>query len=143
MKFTTLYKQKSFLFSAALMLSLCGCTDQLMLQDPAGKAVGKGVLQVTALFPSPIHVSLDGKEYVGNWDSENVYEAEVARSRRRLSERAYMTYIEGNDANQLKHGEASLVSSDGSEMHCDFYYRGKPDQGRCNLDGKQLTLRVM
>ncbi len=143
MKDVTLYKQKSFLISAALMLALCGCSDQLMLRDPSGKVVGKGVLQVTALFPSPVRLSLNGKDYSGNWDSKNIYEADMARSRRKLSERAYMTYMEGNDSAQLRHGEASMVSSDGSEMHCDFYYRGKPDQGNCKMDGKQLTLMVM
>lgn len=143
MKFATLCKLKSVIVSAVVILSLCGCKDQLLLQDPSGKVVGKGVLQVTALFPSPVKLSLDGKEYSGNWDRENVYEADMAKSRRKLSERAYMRYMEGNDAAQLRHGVANLVSIDGSEMHCDFYYRGKPDQGSCKLDGKQLTLMVM
>ncbi|MGC2166368.1 MAG: hypothetical protein WA632_10170 [Gallionella sp.] len=143
MKFAALHKQTAVFTSAALMLLLSGCKEQVVLHDAAGKIVGNGVLQVTALFPSPVHLSLGGKEYSGNWDRENIYEADVAKARRKLGERAYMSYIEGNDPAQLRHGQANLLSSDGSEMHCDFYYRDKPDQGNCDLDGKQLTFMVL
>jgi hypothetical protein len=143
MKFATLYRQTAVFTSVALMLFLSGCKEQVILHDATGKIVGDGVLQVTALFPSPVHLSLGGKEFSGNWDRENIYEADVAKARRKLGERAYLTYIEGKDPSQLRHGEANLVSSDGSEMHCDFYYRDRPDQGNCKLDGQELTFVVM
>lgn len=125
-----------------LVLCLPGCKKDFDLLNESGQTVGKGVLEITANFPSPAHLMLDGKEYEGVWRVTKVYEASLAKSRRLLSNRAYTTYIIGNDPAQLKHGHASLSAGDGSKVECNFDYRGEPKSGSCDIDGKQLKLTV-
>ncbi len=108
-----------------------------------GEVIGDGVLEITANYPFPIHLSMFGKEYVGLWHAARVHEDRLAMSRRRLSLHAYVTYEAGNDPAQLEHGYASLAAADGSEIQCDFYYRGLlPGKGSCEVDGKKVQLTV-
>jgi hypothetical protein len=130
------------LLAALFVICLAGCKEDIALLDDNGKVIGKGTLEITANFPSPARLTLDGKEYTGLWNVAKIYEADLARSRRLISDRAYMAYETGDDPEQLKHGHANLTAGDGSTIQCDFYYRRQPGAGSCNEDGKQLKLRV-
>lgn len=130
------------LLAAFLALCLSGCQQDITLLDESGKIVGQGALKVTATFPSPAHLTLDGKEYSGAWSVVKIYEASMAKSRRLLSNRAALAYMSGNDPAYLKHGHVSFTAGDGSKIECDIYYRGKPGAGSCGVDGKQLKLTV-
>jgi hypothetical protein len=133
-------KPGSCLLGALFVLCLAGCKEDIALLDSGGKVVGNGALEITADFPSPARLVLDGKVYTGLWSMSNIYEADLARSRRLIGHRAYTAYATGNDPRQLKHGHASLVAGDGSNIRCDFYFRGLPVKGSCDEDGKQLRL---
>jgi hypothetical protein len=137
-----LSKSGACLLAALFVVCLSGCEEDLALLDDSGKIVGKGVLEITANFPSPAHLLFDGKEYSGLWSVAKIYEEGLAKSRRLISDRAYTAYELGNDPTQLKHGHASLAAGDGSKIQCDYYYRSQPGMGSCNLDGKQLKLTV-
>ena len=139
---THLSKPRASLLAALFALCLAGCQEDLALLDGNNNVVGKGVLEITASFPSPAHLMLDGKEYAGLWNVAKIYEESLARSRRLISNRAYMAYEIGNDPAQLKHGHISFAAGDGSKIQCDFYYRSQPGKGRCDMDGKQLQLTV-
>jgi hypothetical protein len=137
-----LSKPGTCLLTAFFVICLAGCKEDLTLFDDSGKVVGKGVLEVTAIFPSPVRLMLDSKEYTGLWSAEKIYEAGLAKSRRLISDRAYMSYKAGNDPAQLKHGHANLTAGDNSKIQCDFYYRGRPSEGSCDMEGKRLKLTV-
>ncbi len=137
-----LFRAGSFALGSVFLLCLTGCKEDIALLDASGKIVGKGVLQISATFPSPAHLMLDGKEYTGFWIRDRIYEERLARSRRLISERAYIAYEVGNDPAQLKHGQASLTAKDGSGIRCDFYYRSQPVAGHCEAGGKLLNLMV-
>ncbi len=137
-----LFSSGSFLLGVLFLSCLTGCKEDIALLDAGGQVVGKGALEITATFPSPAHLMLDGKEYTGYWNRDRIYEEPLARSRRLISEHAYTAYEVGNDPAQLKHGQTSLTASDGSEVRCDFYYRSQPVAGHCDAAGKQLKLIV-
>lgn len=142
MKPIILPKPCSCLLVALFVICLAGCEEDIILSDGSGKIIGKGVLEITANSPSPARLVLDGKEYSGSWSTENIYEANLAKSRRLIGDRAYLAYETGNDPAQLKHGHASLMAGDGLKIQCDFYYRSQPNAGSCDMDGKQLKLTV-
>jgi len=135
-------KPVAWLLSTILVICLVGCKKDVALLDDGGQVVGKGVFEITASFPSPGHLVLDGKEYTGDWRATKVYESSMAKSRRLRSARAYRNYMIGNDAAQLKHGHASLIADDGSKIQCDYYYRHQSGTGSCDVDGRQLKLTV-
>ena len=140
---TFLSKPGYCLLTALFVICLSGCKEDFALLDDSGKIVGKGVLETTANFPSPAHLTLEGKEYTGLWNETKIYEADVAKSRRLISARAYTAYENGNDPDQLKRGHASFTADTGSKIECDFYYRRQPGAGSCDIDGKQqLKLTV-
>lgn len=139
---THLFKPLASLLAALFALCLAGCEEDIALLDGNNKVVGNGVLQITANFPSPAHLTLAGKEYDGLWNVAKVYEASMAKSRRLMSGRAYTAYMIGNDPAQLKHGHASFTAGDGSKLQCDFYYRSQPGKGKCDMDGNPLQLKV-
>jgi hypothetical protein len=137
-----LFRQRTSLLAAFAILGLAGCQEDFSLLDDSGKVVGKGVLEITANFPSPAHLLMGGKEYAGSWSAQKIYERSLAKVRHHLSDRAYVAYEIGNDPAQLKHGHANLTAGDGSKIQCDFYYRGQPAKGSCDMDGKRLQLTV-
>lgn len=137
-----LAKPHQLLLTAFLVTCLAGCTKDISLLDNNGNIVGKGTLKISADFPSPAYLMLDGKQYTGHWEAAKIYEEDMAKSRRLISQLAYTTYMIGNDPAQLKHGHASLTSSDGSKIECDFYYRHQLGGGSCSMEGKQLKLTV-
>ena len=130
------------LLIAFLVIFLAGCKEDFALLDDIGNIVGTGSLELTANFPSPAHLTFDGKEYTGQWSTTDIYEADLDKSRRLMGERAYLANQFGGDHRQLKHGHASLTAGNGSKVSCDFFYRIQPDQGSCDIDGKHLTLTV-
>ena len=139
-----LYKLRASLMAALFALCLAGCQEQedFFLLDDNNNVVGKGMLEITANFPSPAHLILAGKEYAGRWKVGKIYEEELAKSRRLISDRAYMAYEVGNDPEQLKYGQASFSADDGSKIQCDFYFRSQPGKGKCDIGGKQLQLML-
>lgn len=128
--------------AALFALCLAGCQQDFALLDGTGRVIGRGELEITANFPSPVHLLMDGKEYAGFWSVNKIYENSLVRSRRLISDRAYAAYEAGNDPAQLKHGHASLTAGDGSEIQCDFYYRTQPGKGGCDMDGKRFQPTV-
>lgn len=130
-------KPRTAALIAIIAVSLTACTD-IILSDENGNAVGK--LEVTANSPSPSHLTLNGKEFTGQWDVTKIYEEKVAKSRRLVSDRAYTEYMAGNYPDQLKHGHASFTGADESKVECDFYYRRRPHEASCQMDGKSLKL---
>lgn len=136
------FKPFTGLLAALFVICLAGCKEDITLLDDNGKVIGKGMLEITANFPSPAHLTLAGKKYTGFWNVEKIYEEGLARSRHLISDRAFAAYEIGNDPDQLKHGRADLSSADGSKIQCDFYYRSQPGTGSCDVGGRQLILRV-
>lgn len=137
-----LFRPSICLLTVFFVACLSGCKEDIALLDDSGKIVGIGVLEITANFPSPAHLLFDGKEYTGFWNRAKIYEANLAKSRRLISDRAYTAYELGNDPTQLKHGYASFIAGDSLKIQCDFYYRDQPRMGSCDFDGKQLKLTM-
>lgn len=71
-------KPRTTALIAIIAVSLAACTD-IILSDENGKAVGK--LGVAANAPSPAQLTLNGKEYTGQWDVQRY-------TRKRLPSRA-------------------------------------------------------
>lgn len=142
MKLPILAKPCARLLTAFFAICLAGCQKNIALLDDSGKVVGKGTFEITASFPSPALLTLDGKEYTGHWETTKIYEEDLSRQRRLTSDRAYTTYMIGNDPAQLKHGHAGFTAGDGSKIECDFYYRNQRGGGSCSMGGKQLKLTV-
>ena len=117
-----LIKPSTLLLTAFFVICLAGCKKDIDLLDDSGKIIGKGALEITASFPSPTRLILDGKEYTGLWKMAKIYEKDLAKSRRLAGGHAYTAYMIGNDPAQLKHEHASLTAGDGSEIECDFYF---------------------
>lgn len=130
------------ILAVGVMLILTACKQDFILLDADNTAVGNGILEVSANSPYPVHVKINDREFSGNWKSTRVYEAAEAKRHRLLGSRSYGEYMQGNARDQLKHGQANLTDQNGTEMVCDFYYRGQPKSGSCNLDGTVLKLVV-
>lgn len=122
------------------MLFLTACKQDIALLDADNKVVGNGVLEVSANFPSPIKISMEGKEFSGTWTRKKIYEAEVAKRHRLISTRSYEEYMRGDSIDQLHLGQAVLTAQDGAEMACEFYYRAQPKEGICKINGKEQKL---
>lgn len=137
-----LIKPSTLLLTAFFVICLAGCKKDIDLLDDSGKIIGKGALEITASFPSPTRLILDGNEYTGLWKMTKIYEEDFAKLRRSISGRAYTTYMIGNDPAQFRHGHASFTAGDGSKIECDFYYRNQSGVGSCDMGGKQLKLTV-
>ena len=130
------------ILAVSILLTLTACKQNLTLSDANNVIVGNGTLEVSANSPSPVKISIDGKEFSGTWSATKVYEEDVAKRHRLISTRSYDAYMQGNTPDQLRHGRAVLAAQDGTELTCDFYYRGQPKAGECNIDGKELKLRL-
>lgn len=134
-------KGKFLLIVSAISL-LTACKQDIALLDTDNTVVGKGVLEITASFPSPIKLAMDGKEFSGTWSRKKIYEAEVAKRHRLISTRSYEEYMRGDSRDQLYLGQASLTAQDGSVMACEFYYRAQPKEGTCKTGDKDLKLSL-
>lgn len=138
-KVTTLGKSVA---AICLVLLLTACKQDITLFDANNAVVGNGVLEISANFPSPIRISMDGQEFSGTWARKKIYEAEIAKRHRLISTRSYAEYMRGDSANQLYLGHTILKAKDGTEMKCDFYYRTQPKAGQCTVDGIRLTINL-
>lgn len=130
------------MLAVGMLLTLTACKQDYILRDADNTIVGKGTLEVSANFPSPAHIDINGRRFSGSWSATRVYEADVAKRRRLLGTRSYEEYMQGNARDQLWHGQANLKDQNGTEMTCDFYYRGQPKSGSCKVDGTVLKLAV-
>ena len=130
------------MLAVGMLLTLTACKQDFILRDANNAIVGNGTLEVSANFPSPAHVDINGRKFLGNWRATRVFEADVAKRHRLLGTRSYAEYMQGNARDQLLHGQANLTDQNGTEMVCDFYYRGQPKSGSCNLEGTVLKLAV-
>ncbi len=126
----------------SVMLFLTACKQDIALLDADNKIVGKGVLEVSANFPSPVKISTGGKEFSGTWTRKKIYEEDVAKRHRLISTRSYDEYMRGDSADQLYLGQAVLAAKDGAAIACEFYYRTQPKEGICKIDGAELKLTL-
>lgn len=130
------------MLAVGMLLTLTACKQDYFLRDANNTIVGTGILEVSANFPSPAYADMNGRKFSGNWSATRVYETDVAKRHRLLGTRSYAEYMQGNARDQLWHGQANLTDQNGTEMVCDFYYRGQPKSGSCNLEGAVLKLAV-
>ncbi len=140
--YKTLTQTGKAMLAVGMLLTLAACKQDFTLRDANNAIVGSGTLEVSANAPSPAYVDMNGRKFSGNWSATRVYEADVAKRHRLLGTRSYEEYMQGNARDQLRHGQANLTDQNGTEMVCDFYYRGQPKSGSCNLEGAILKLEV-
>ena len=130
------------MLAVGMLLILTACKQDYLLRDANNTIVGTGTLEVSANFPSPAYVDMNGRKFSGSWKATRVYEADVAKRHRLLGTRSYEEYMQGNARDQLWHSQANLTDQNGTKMVCDFYYRGQPKSGSCNLEGAIFKLSI-
>ncbi len=128
--------------AVSMLLILTACKQDFTLQDTDGVIVGIGALEFNANFPAPAYFTINERKFSGSWSSDKVYEEDLAKRHRLISSRSYDAYMQGNTADQLRHGHAAMAAQDGAKMECDFYYRTRPKLVDCNVDGRLLKLTM-
>ena len=125
-----------------IVLTLSACDEQFKLVDADGVET-KGTLTVHTIPPHDIAASIHGEAFVGEWQSSVVDERESIKHTYGTFSRRYMEYVSGLDGSHVRHGHASLHSSNGRTMECDFEYRGEGNgAGRCS-DNSGATYRMI
>ena len=60
------------------LIAMAGCSSNVALKDDSNTTQAVGTLTLTWLQPNSMEVMLDGKRYVGEWDSERCNGGSVA-----------------------------------------------------------------
>lgn len=135
------YGVKLTLLSGCVLI-LAGCDKEFSLENADNEKIGNIKLQVTSNFPSPAYATVNGKEFVGEWNRSKIYEHEVAKLHRSISTQSHSEYIRGDSTAQLKQGHATLVSKDNFKLECDFVYRSHFQSGDCYLNDSNQKIFI-
>lgn len=114
------------------LLLLAGCASNVALKDANDATQAVGILHLAWLQPNSMEVSLDGKRYVGEWDSERCLNVECRGAYRNVSK------IHRRHINQ---SQAILKSREGDRLDCEWVSHLPDVQGTCRAqDGKVFKL---
>lgn len=114
------------------LLALAGCASNVALKDDSNATQAVGTLTLTWLQPNSMEVTLDGKRYVGEWDSERCLDAECRGAYRAMS-KVHRRHI--------REGQAVLKTKEGDRMDCEWVSHLPDVKGTCrSQDGRTFRL---
>ena len=114
------------------LLLLAGCASNVALKDTSDATQAVGTLHLGWLQANSMEVMLDGKRYVGKWDSERCLNVECRGVYRNVS-KVHRRHIEK--------GQALLKSRDGDHLDCEWVSHLPDVQGTCRAqDGRVFKL---
>lgn len=118
---------------AVVLVILAGCTHDVSLSSPDGKAIGQARLEFDAHHSGSIALRMGDVDYRGGFTEQKVDEGGRIAEAYGLNSRKYKEYRQGN-GNYLWRGKAILQSENGTEMQCEFTYRGTRGMGTCRSE---------
>lgn len=118
---------------AILAFALTGCaSSNVALKDANDAPQALGTLTLTWLVHNSMEVTLDGKRYVGEWESERCLNLECRGVYRNVS-RIHRRHIQ--------EGQAVLKTKDGERLDCEWVSHLPDVQGTCRAqDGRVFKL---
>jgi hypothetical protein len=114
------------------LVALAGCASNVALKDDSNATQAMGTLTLTWLQPNAMEVTLDGKRYVGEWDSERCFNAEC---------RGAYSYVPRIHRRHIDKGQATLKTREGDRMDCEWVSHLPDVKGTCRTqDGRMFRL---
>jgi hypothetical protein len=114
------------------LIALMGCASNVALKDANDATQAVGTLTMRWLVHDSMEVALDGKRYVGEWESERCLNLECREGYRNVS-KAHRRHI--------REGQAVLKTSEGDRLDCDWVSHLPDVQGMCRAqDGRVFKL---
>jgi len=114
------------------LIALAGCASNEVLKDVSDTPQAVGTLTLTWLVHNSMEVTLDGKRYVGAWDSERCLNVEC---------RGVYWNVPKVHRRHIAKGQANLTSRDGDRMDCEWVSHLPDVQGTCRAqDGRAFKL---
>ena len=114
------------------LIALTGCASSVVLKDAADTPQAMGTLTLTWLLNNYMEVTLDGKRYVGEWDSERCLDVEC---------RGGYSNVSKVHRRHIREGQATLKSMEGDSLNCKWVSHLPDVKGTCRAqDGRVFKL---
>ncbi|MEW6400281.1 MAG: hypothetical protein AB1649_00705 [Chloroflexota bacterium] len=114
------------------LIVLAGCASNVSLKDDLNVTHAVGTLTLSWLHPNSMEVMMDGKRYVGEWDSERCLNVEC---------RGDYSNLPTVHRRHIRHGQATLKSREGDRMDCEWASHPPEVEGTCRTqDGRAFLL---
>ena len=114
------------------LIALTGCASNVVLKDAADTPQAMGTLTLTWLLNNYMEVTLDGKRYVGEWESERCLDVEC---------RDVYSDVSKVHRRHIRKGRAILKSMQGDSLDCKWVSHLPDVQGTCRAqDGRVFKL---
>jgi hypothetical protein len=114
------------------LVALAGCASNVALKDARDATQAMGTLTLTWLHSNTMEVTLDGKRYEGEWDSERCLDVECRG--------AYST-VSKVHRRHIREGQAVLKTKEGDRLDCEWVSHLPDVKGTCRtLDGRTFKL---
>lgn len=114
------------------LIALAGCASNVVLKDASDTPQAVGTLTLTWLAHNSMEVTLDGKRYVGEWDSERCLNMEC---------RGAYSNVPKVHRRHIREGKAVLTTREGDRLDCEWVSHLPDVQGMCRAqDGRVFKL---
>ncbi|MDP2433232.1 MAG: hypothetical protein Q8O33_14570 [Pseudomonadota bacterium] len=114
------------------LIALAGCASNVALKDASDATRAMGTLTLTWLHSNTMEVTLDGKRYVGEWDSERCFNVEC---------RGDYSNVTKVHRRHIREGLAVLKTKEGDRMDCEWVSHLPDVKGTCRTqDGRTFRL---
>lgn len=114
------------------LIVLAGCAFNVALKDNSNVTQAVGTLTLTWLHQNSMEVMMDGKRYLGEWDSERCLNVECRGAYGNVS-KVHRRHIDK--------GLAVLKTREGDRMDCEWVSHLPDVQGTCRTqDGRAFLL---
>ncbi len=114
------------------LIALTGCASNVALKDASDATQAVGTLTLTWLIHNSMEVTLDGKRYVGEWDSKRCLNVEC---------RGVYGNVAKVHRRHIDKGQAILESREGDRLDCEWVSHLPDVQGTCRArDGRVFKL---
>ncbi len=114
------------------LVALAGCASNVALKNDSNVTQAMGTLTLTWLQQNSMEVMLDGKRYVGEWDSDRCLNVECRG--------AYSTMSKVH-RRHIKEGQAVLKTKEEDRMDCKWVSHLPDVKGTCRTqDGRVFRL---
>ena len=114
------------------LIALAGCASNVALKDTSDTPQAVGTLTLTWLIHNSMEVTLDGKRYAGEWDSERCLNVEC---------RGVYGNVAKVHRRHIDKGQAILKSREGDRLDCEWVSHLPDVQGTCRAqDGRVFKL---
>ncbi len=114
------------------LIALTGCATNVALKDASDATQAVGTLTLTWLIHNSMEVTLDGKRYVAEWESERCLNVEC---------RGAYSNVPKVHRRHIKEGQAVLKTREGDRLDCEWVSHLPDVMGTCRAqDGRVFKL---